>query len=151
MEKIEWKAPEYIHTEKTSDWFWVVGIISISITIICFILGNVIFGLLILISSITLSLYAARPPEMIKIEIDNSGIKIGDIFHSFEDINSFWVENGDAYPRMFIKSKKKISMYIRILLEDTDPIEVRDFLSKHIPEIRYTEPLLEKFMIYLGF
>jgi hypothetical protein len=55
MEKLEWQAPEYIHTEKTGDWYWIVGIISVSIFLISAILGDIIFGLLVLVSTFALS------------------------------------------------------------------------------------------------
>ena len=151
MDKIEWQAPEYIHTEKSTDWYWIVGIISISIAIISIILNNFIFGILIIISAVTLSLYATRRPETVWVEIDNRSIIINETVHLFEDIDSFWVETRDAYPRVFIRLKKKISMYVVIMMGNADPEEVREKLSRHIPETEHTEPLLEKVLLYLGF
>ena len=151
MGKIEWQALEYIHKEKTSDWYWIVGIITVSIAIIAIILNNVIFGILIVISTFTLSLYATRKPEIIPIEISSLGIKINSTLHPFTDLESFWVETRDAYPRVILKSKKKISLYIVILLGNADSEDVREMLTQYLPETEHSEPFLEKVLLYLGF
>jgi hypothetical protein len=151
MEKIEWQAPEYIHKEKTQDWYWIVGIITISIVIISVVLNNIIFGILVAISAITLSLYATRKPQIVPIEINNVGIKINSTLHPFEELESFWIETRDAYPRIFLKSNKKIFLYIVIMLGNANPDEIRTALAEHLHETEHTEPFLEKLLFYFGF
>ncbi len=151
MDNIQWTAPEYIHREKTADWYWIVGIVGISATIVSIILNNVIFAILIIVSTFTLSLYASRPPKKIEIEISKTGIRVGGLYYPYEHIESFWVEMNDAYPRIILKSQKKIMLYIVILIESVDPGVVRAFLAEHLQETPHSEPLLEKLLIYLGF
>ncbi len=151
MEKIEWHAPEYLHKEKSIDWYWIVGIVTISIAIIAIILQNAIFGLLIIVSAVTLSLYATRKPEMVSVEINDKGVKIKEIFYPFSDLESFWVETRDAHPRVFFKSKKKVSLYTIVMLNNADPEDVRELLSEHLMETEHSEPFLEKVLFYLGF
>lgn len=151
MDKISWQAHERIFTEKTNDWYWIVTIITISIAIISIILNNIIFGILVIISSFTLSLVASKKPEYLETTIDSRGIRTGKIFYPYENLDSFWVETRDAHPRLIIKSKKVLMTFITILLEDMNPDDVRDFLSQHLHEEEHVEPLLEKVLIYLGF
>jgi hypothetical protein len=151
MEKIEWQAPEYIHTEKTTDWYWIVGIVSVSIALISIILNNVIFALLILVSAFTLSLFASRPPEMVKHELSNVGIEKGRFSHPYGEIKSFWVETGDRYPRILFKIDHRFSPYFIFLIHPDDADEIRGFLSAHIPEEKMTESIFEKLLIYFGF
>ena len=151
MKKIEWKAPEYIYKEKTADWYWIVGIVSVSVAIISVILNNPIFGLLIIISAFTLSLYATRRPEIVTIKINELGVRIGRTDYPYSELESFWVEDRDAYPRVFFKSQKKLSLFIIAMIEGTDPEEIRDVLNDYLPETEHSEPFLEKVLIYLGF
>ncbi|MEI6843213.1 MAG: hypothetical protein WCK48_01755 [bacterium] len=151
MEKIEWHAPEYIFTEKTTDWYWVVGIITVSVALIAIIVGNLIFALLILISIGTLALFASRRPEIIRIEINDRDILIGENVYEYPQIESFWVESRDAYPRLFLRPRKKIAQHMVVLIEDVNPRDVRDILATHLTETEHTEPLLEKLFIYFGF
>jgi hypothetical protein len=151
MDKLEWQTHEYIHRDKTADWYWILAIITVSVVIISIILNNLIFAILVIISAITLALYATRQPKIITIEITESGIKIGDEMHLYGDIESFWIETRDSFPRIFIKSKKKLSLYTTVLLGDMDPGAVHDILSNHLVETEHTEPFLEKLMLYFGF
>jgi hypothetical protein len=151
MEKIEWRAPQYIHTEKTGDWYWIVGIITVTIALISIIVGNLIFALLILVSSFTLSLFASKPPETVQNEIGAGGIKKDETFYPFENLESFWVETGDKYPRLILKQKQKLAQYLVLLIDFADAGEIREFLSQHIPEEKMSESIFEKLLIYFGF
>lgn len=151
MEKIEWTAPEYIHTQKTTDWYWIVGIVTLTIAIISIVLNNIIFALLIIIGMGTLCMYASREPRRVPIEISPAGVRIGGYFYPYDNLDSFWVETNDAYPRVIFKSQKKMMLYITALIENVDPDEIKNMLVTHLKEEYHTEPLLEKLLIYFGF
>jgi len=151
MDKISWQAPLHIYKEKTSDWYWIVAIITISIALIAIILNNIIFAILILVSSFTLSLFASKRPEVVTMEINNRGVVVGNTQYSYANLESFWVETHEAYPKILIKSKKLLMPFISMLLEDMDPGYVREELLQHLPEEEHTEPFLEKLLIYFGF
>jgi hypothetical protein len=151
MDNISWQAPQYIYKEKTPDWYWIVGIVTISITLVAIILNNLIFGILIIISSFTLSLFASRKPEIVTMEINGVGINTSKTDHPYTTLDSFWVETRDRHPRIILKSKKTLSQYIVILIENADPEQIRHKLSEHLPEEEHVEPILEKLLIYFGF
>lgn len=151
MEKISWYSHEYIYKEKTSDWYWIVGIVTVSIAIIAIILANFIFAILIIISSFTLSLFAARKPELIEVSIDNLGVNVGKTRYSYREIESFWIEVEDNHPRILLKSHRFFMPFIVILIGKEDYQMIHEALSKKLKEVHHTEPLLEKLLIYLGF
>ena len=49
---IAWEAPEYYHTDKTADWFWTLGIITVTIVIVSLLLGNILFAIFVLIAAL---------------------------------------------------------------------------------------------------
>lgn len=151
MDRISWETVEYLHTDKTSDWYWIVGIITVSIAVIAVILNNVIFGILIVVASFTLSLFASRKPDIVSVNIDNLGITFGRSHYSYTDLDAFWVETRDSLPRILLKSKKTFMPYIVILIEDESPNEIKHILSQHLKEEEHTEPLMEKILMYFGF
>ncbi len=151
MEAVRWRAPEYIYTEKTPDWYWIVAIVTVSIALIAIILNNIIFAILIIISSFTLSLFASRRPELSEMEINESGVTKGNTHYPYANLDSFWVETADAHPRVLLKSQKVLMPYIILLLSGADAGDIRTALEKHLPEEKHTEPLLEKLLIYFGF
>ena len=151
MQHISWRAPEYIHTEKTADWYWIVGIVTISIAIIAIILGNLIFGILIIVSSLTLSLYASRPARMIEIDVSGLGVKIGSQFFPYAELDSYWIDTVGPHPKIILKTKKKLMFFITALIENESPEELDTFLAHYLPQVEHTEPFLEKLLVYLGF
>ncbi|HRH27075.1 MAG TPA: hypothetical protein PLZ99_02865 [Parcubacteria group bacterium] len=151
MDRISWETVEYLHTEKTSDWYWIVGIITLSAALIAIILNNVIFAILIIVSSFTLSIFASRRPDMVTATIDKSGVTFGRTRHAYSNIESFWIETRDSYPRLLLKSNKVFMPFIVLHIHEDDADEIKNVLSKYLPEEENTEPLLEKVLIYLGF
>jgi len=151
MEKLSWTTIGYLHQEKTSDWYWIVGIVTISIAVISIILNNIIFAILIIVSSFTLSLFASRKPDPILIVIDNLGINVGNTKYPYKHLDSFWVETREHHPKILLKSKKVFMPLIIVFIEEVEPDEVRLALLHHLPEEEHIEPFLEKLLIYLGF
>lgn len=151
METITWKTYEHIHTDKSSDWYWIVGVVTVTIAIIAILLNNIIFAVLILIGSFTLTLLASKKPNLVNVTISSTGIMFNKTLFAYSGIESFWVETRDSYPRLLLKPKKLFAPFIVILLEDADPDDVRDILEKKLPAEEHAEPLLEKLLIYFGF
>ncbi|MEY4602680.1 MAG: hypothetical protein RL292_621 [Candidatus Parcubacteria bacterium] len=148
---ISWKAPEHMHTEKTADWYWIVGIVSVTLAVISILLGNTLFAILILVGVFTLTLYSTKKPQLVHVELLATGIKIHDLVYLYTNLESFWIEEHELAPRILLKTTKKIAPYVTVLLGDANPDEVRDELLVHLPEIKHSEPFLEKLLIYFGF
>ncbi len=148
---ISWSAPEYIHTEKNTDWYWIVGIVSITLALVSVLLENSILGILIIVASFTLTLYSTRKPKNIHIELLPTGIKVHESIYFYTNLESFWIEEHQLTPRILFKTTKKIAPYITILLGSANPDEVRDELLIHLPEVKHSEPFIEKLLIYFGF
>jgi hypothetical protein len=151
MNKISWETYEYFHSEKNNDWYWIVGIVTLSIALIAIILNNIIFAIFIIIASFTLSLFASRRPDVITATLDNTGVIFGKTRYPYSSLESFWFESNDAHPRLLLKSSKMFMPFIVIHADNEDPEEIRTFLSQHLKEEEHSEPLLEKILIYLGF
>lgn len=151
MEKIEWLSPQYIHTEKTRDWYWVVGIITLTIALVAIILNNPIFAVLIVVSSFTLSLFASRKPEIMENTLDSDGLRVGKMLYPYDHMESFFVETADKYPRLILKLKQRLSQYVTVLIDPDDAEDIKIFLRNHIKEEKLTESIIEKFLIYFGF
>ena len=149
--KISWQTQEYLHREKTADWYWIVGIITVSIALISIILSNIIFAILIIVSSFTLSLFASKKPETVEVEINLSGVTFGKTHYPYANLDSFWIERREHTPKIILKSKKMLMPFIIIFIEDVPEEKVREILLQHLPEEEHIEPFLEKLLIYFGF
>ncbi len=149
-----WEEHEYVFQEKTNDWYWAVGIIAISITVISIIFGNTLFALLILFGIITLTIFASKKPRLVRFEINKSGIIIEKSLFPYGTLDTFWVEDNTHTGRpskLFIKSSKVFAPIIAIPLGEMNPEEIRDFLLDHVIEEHHIETFSEKLLEYLGF
>jgi hypothetical protein len=148
---LKWQAPEYHHYQRSTDWFWAVGIITISIAVLAFIFHNALFGILILISASILIFFVLRQPEDIEYEISKKGITIGKELHPYLTLESFWVENRTAEPKIILHSKKALMPYLIIPIHEDDADEMEMVLREFLEEKELVEPTSHKIMEYLGF
>jgi len=151
QDSLKWSAPEYHHYERSTDWFWAVGIITICISVLAFVFNNALFGVLILLSAGILIFYTLRTPEEIEYEINRKGIVVGKDLHPYLTLEAFWIENRSGEPKIILKSKKAIMPYIIIPIHEDDADEMADVLRNFLEEKELAEPSSHKVMEYLGF
>ncbi|MFA6273496.1 MAG: hypothetical protein WC673_03360 [Candidatus Paceibacterota bacterium] len=149
---ITWETFEYQHHERSGDWFWVTGIVAVSLAITAILFNNLLFGILIIIAGFALMLQAARKPRLVQFTINQTGLVAGHTTHPFSSLESFWIdETNPTDARLLLKSKTLTAMLIVIPLGDTEPQAVKDFLSQYIAEEELHEPLSQKIMEAVGF
>lgn len=148
---LKWKAREYIHSEKTTDWFWSVGLIALVLIIIAILMENILFALVIIIATIALTLLAVRKPEVIEIEVTQRGIRVDSVLYPYASLDSFWVEDRFFEDKLILKSNKPLTPLIILPVENIDPHILQDFLLNYLPEEEHEEPFSQKFMEWLGF
>lgn len=150
--KFEWDAHEYEHKERSSDWFWAVGIISVSIAIASVIFGNIIFGVLILVGAFALSIFANRPPGTLHIVVDEKGVVRGGVRYPYSTLKSFWIDTEHPHKKIILRSEKLLMPLIIVPLEDEVNVEkLHENLSLFLTEEFHSLPLVEKILEYLGF
>ena len=148
---IHWQAFEYMHREKSSDWFWAVGIISAAGAATAVIFNDILFAVLIVVGTFALCLYAARRPVRVNFEINEKGIIVEKTQYPYTSLESFWVEENIGTPKVLIKSNKVMMPFIILPIEEAGADHIREYLSEHLPQEEHNEPLLHHVMEYLGF
>ena len=150
-EIIQWKAYEYHHREKSSDWFWAVGIIAFSASAAAVIFNNVVFGIFIILSAFTLCLFAARKPLLVNIELNNQGIIVGKYLYPYQTLEKFCIRDKKHGAVIILKSKKTIFPYINIQAGYDNLDLIKEYLSQYLKEEEIAEPLTQTIIEYLGF
>ncbi len=150
-DSIRWDTVEYIHTAKSSDWFWALGIISVSIAVVAIILNNILFAIFILLSAFVLAMFAHRKPNPLEVEINKRGVRVGEYFYPHSTLESFNVVHYPHCSKLIIKSQKMFMPYITVLIEEVDPDLVADFLDEFIPQDEHVESFGERLIEFLGF
>ena len=150
--KVEWDAHEYEHKERSSDWFWAVGIVSVSVAIASVILGNIIFAILVLVSVFALSIFTNRPPSTLHVIVDDKGIIRGKVRYPYQTLQSFWIDMDHPHKKIILRSEKLLMPLIIVPLNDEiDEGQLREKLSKVLSEEFHNLPFVERILEYLGF
>ena len=148
--QLEWSVLEHQHSYKNSDWYWAVGIITISIATTSIIFNNILFAIFIIISSFALCLVSAKKPQTLSCEISDRGISANNFIYPFNTLDSFWIDEHEH--KIIVKSKKLLVPFIIIPMDVTiDANIARDMLLAFLPEEEHIEPFGQKLMEKLGF
>lgn len=148
---ISWDAPEHLHTEKNNDWYWAVGIITITAAALAFIFNDIMFAILIIVGAFALVVHASKKPRIFHYEINDRGVVIDNILYPFLTLESFWIDAHERPAKILIKSHKIFMPFITIHIEEVDPERVRDILLDYIAETEHHEPLSQKLLERFGF
>jgi len=148
---ISWNAPSHFHMEKGQDWYWAVGIVTLAITVVCIIFGNVIPGIFVIVASVALVVHASHPPKLVEYSINDRGITADETLYPFLSLDSFWIPHDEQPAKILLKSRKIFMPLISINIEEVDPEVIREVLLKYIAETEHREPLLKKIMERFGF
>lgn len=146
---IAWNAPEHLYVEKSQDWYWSVGIITLALSAVAFIFGNVVTGILVLVASVALVLHSSKPPRIVYHEVNDRGVIINNTLYPFLTLDSFWIPHDE--PKIILKSRKIFAPFVIIRIEEVDPEVIREILLKYIAETEHHESFFKLLMERFGF
>lgn len=154
---LTWTAPEYEHREHGADWYWSLGIISVSLAVAFVIVGNMLLSIIILLGVGTLLYYAKHPPKDVAFEISKKGILAGETMYMWDTLESFWIVKRDDSSKdvhrskILLISKKLMMPHIVVPLDESIVEEVHQILSHMLHEERQVETLPERLIHKIGF
>ena len=156
MKDLEWKTIEHHHEEKSSDWFWILGIISLATAILAVYFGNILFAIVILLSTFTIVLFIHTKHQEIDVSINKKGIRIDKILYPYTNLESFWIDEEEEFDhvqtQLLVKSQKVLQPLIIIPIPDEVDLEdLKNYLLSYIDEEEMKEPFFNHLMEFLGF
>jgi hypothetical protein len=151
LHTIEWSTPEYSHKERTPDFFWAIGIITIIGILLALWFKNYVFAIFILVGGFCLILFSAREPEHITFTITTDGLLVGREKHEWKKIKGFKIKKSEPYNKLLVETGRYFLPMYTIPLPSTLTTEVHDELIKVIPVIELEEPHSVLFAEKIGF
>jgi hypothetical protein len=152
MKNFSWQTPEYVHKEKTTDWYWTVGIISAALVVTCMIFGNFLFAIVLAIGAFCLVLFAARKPRMVDVHIDDKGIVIEKTLYPYSSLSTFGLDDSHHDgPRLFLRSSKPLMPLVTVPIRGRSIDELREHLSRHLKEEVFEQSLAHTIFEKMGF
>lgn len=152
VREIAWEAPEHHHFEKSTDWYWALGIICIASAVTMILFGNMLFGVGILLAGIATALISSRPPQMVKYSVSARGVRAGGNLYPYSTLRCFFLD--EDHPRnlqLLIESKNAFTPLLIIPVPDDIAEELEYMLEERLPEEHLEEPLGHRLLEFLGF
>ena len=152
LKEFEWEAPEFEKKEKTKSWFIIPALVAIALGIFALLSDNILFLVLVLLGFFVFYIYAKKEPRTIKFKINEKGIEIDNRLHDFDSLRSFWVfYDPPEEKEISFRSKKTFFPYLRMPLADQNPVDLRKYLLKFLPEKHHHESIVDIWMRRIGF
>ena len=149
---IAWEAPEYDHSSKSNEWYWIMGAIAAILIIIGVWMQNFLFIIVIFLAGFSMALFSARKPNMIRFAVTTRGLQIDKRIFPYESLESFWVHYNPPHQKEIgIISKKLFMPRMVVPTGDTDPNKIREHLVKFVAEEPHTESIAESLSRFIGF
>lgn len=151
IEKIEWSAPEYKHEEKSMDFLWAIGLVTLIACGLAIWTKNYVFAIFLLISGASLILFSIRHPQEVIFSIETTGLTMGKDKYIWKDIKGFNIKKENGYAVLLVELNKYFLPVYTIPLPIDKIPDVKESLLKIIPNIELEESKSMKFMEKLGF
>lgn len=153
IDTIEWSAPEYSHKERSNDWFWTLGLITIISAGVAFWLKNNIFAIFILLSGGTLIMFTFRHPNDVTYTLETKGLTMGKDLHTWKSVKSFNIKSNETEPyvKLLIETSNYLLPIYTIPLPKELEAQTKETLLKLIPRSEIDESKSMVFMEKLGF
>lgn len=152
LRAIEWEALEHHHDTKSSDWFWVLGILTICGAVAAIIFSNILLSLVILIGGAVMAILATRPANMVNFVINQRGVKIDNSFFPYTTLETYYIEEHPIVGHQLLLRSQKIFMPLLILpLPEEDVDDIEEIIAERIPEQHLEEPFVNQLLEFFGF
>lgn len=141
---VYWEAPSfYYNPQKRYLSLVIVALLTGAIALLIF-KYDVLVSIFLILSSAVLLLYSKQKPTKSKITVDQSGIWVDNIMYYYKDLRSFWIEyNPGGSKELSLESTKWYMPYVKILLNNQNPVEVRSLIINFLPEKEHENSLID--------
>jgi len=151
MSTIRFISDEKINHHKTSDWYWVASIAAITILAVSALLGDTLFGIVIVLGLVTLVMHSRLPDATYRVEINEKGIRVENKLYPFDQVMSFSIDTEIDPHHLIIMSKRVVAPRISIPFSDVSGDEIAEVLRTHgVKEEKNPHHAFHKFLHSLG-
>jgi hypothetical protein len=148
----EWNAKSFERNEKTTKWYLAVALfITVIIAYSAWQRDWFVIGITIVVSAVLFWYIHSVTPQEASYKLTPIGIYVDDRFYPFDDIHSFWMVYNQNVKNLYIAFTKKYLPTLIVSLENIDPVILKGYLLKKIPEQeKRGESLVDKFTRIAG-
>ena len=148
---IAWEASEYLQHNNGTGWyigFFVVAAVLITFAII---LRAWTFIPVVIVMAIAGIIHVRRPPRVLRYELSDAGLQIGDRLHPYGDYKSFSVIRDGAFFAILLMPAKRFSPSTIVYFDEADGEAIVDAFGTRLPMEHHDLDSLERFLRLIRF
>lgn len=126
-----------------------IGLI-ISAGLIAYFTRDFLFTIVLVLSAVVLNLNTTRPRRQSEVTVHATGVSIDDQHHHYADMKSFWIDYQPGLKELSIELKNGYAPRIKVPLEDTNPLEIRQAMVSYVPEKEHEQSFLDHIVRLIG-
>ena len=126
--KITWQAHDG-NSDKSSAWYWTIGIVAFGFAVAGFIIGNFLFGIMALLGGFAIMLSGVQPEKKQAITLSDKGVHIDKILIPYQNVNKFSIKEDD--PKKLTIETNGLMGIMSFPLGETDFRSVRSQLKNN--------------------
>lgn len=149
---LEWSSYEHEYRIRGPYWFLyplagaTIGI-AFGITTQSYLFVSFVF-----IAFVMLTYHAKQPPRMLNFAIEKRGVWVGDRLLDYSKVKSFWIfTHALMAPELLLETASPINPLIHIRLEGVDVDEVKQVISRYLPEKEQKDRASHQIARIIGF
>lgn len=153
LHTIQWEAHPHLPRVRGDDWYWVLGIIGVSSAVAAFILGNVLFGIVIILGALVMMIYAqVETHDPIPYAISPAGITVQSTTYPYTKLESFYINRQHHLgPHLLVNRTEGLDHILVIPIPDEYVDDIDAMIAIYLPEQHIEEPLSHRIMELVGF
>jgi len=147
-----WQHPDYVIYHKDTRWY-IISIILLILAVAWSVFDkNYLFGVFLIMFYLVVLLYENRPPEMVEFAVTPQGLKSGNNFYYYRELDHFFmIYQADGIKNLYVEFKNPLKGRLIVPLDGQNAVAIRDYLLNFISEDleREAEPLSEQLRRWL--
>ncbi len=131
---IAWHVETHQEQERSTDWYWGLGLLTIAGAGLSIFFGNYLFAAILLLGAGSLGTMVARGPREHEVRVTPRGVTLDGTLYRWQNIDSFWVEE-HREPHLLVSTKGVLHAQLVIpLLDQTRAQNVRTYARRFAQE-----------------
>ncbi len=131
---ISWRVDTHEHQERTNDWYWGLGLLTLAAAGLSIFLGNALFAVILLLGAGSLGVLVARGPREHEVRVGPKGLSLDGTLYRWSGVESFWVEE-NRDPHLLLTTEGVLHPQLIIPLGDPNRARnVREYLKRLVKE-----------------
>lgn len=130
-----WQSQSMTGSKRTARWYIIAALLIVAI--IAYSVWQrdwFIIGIVIVVSAILFWYMHVAVPQNVAYRLTPMGIYVENRFYPFSEMHSFWIVYDQNVKSLYIIFRKKYLPALTINIESLDPLVLKSYLSKKLPE-----------------